>query len=353
MSDLVQSSLAVWGSDTMEGQKTGARCDADRDFKKTLWVRAKEVASIAFVHLHLYWMNGLDFVLFYCIVPMTRFWWAVGIALVWLYFDRSTPSKGGRRMWVLRLLLPVFRRVQSYYPVKVVGRDWRLPLENHILDIHPHGVTMGAAAAALYGGGMHAAFPGFDFKVVVWDPICFTLPVAREIAMGIGFVSKRECSIRHVLQTPERGKTVVLFSGDYREVINLRTDVFYIGLQRRGFCRVALLEGAPLIPAIMFGENLAYRQPIIRLTDWIYRKTGWRFSLTLGRGFFQKRWGILPLRVPHTLVVGSPVEVQKTVEPTRTQVEALHGRYVKAVRALYKEYSPKYSTVHLPLFIAT
>ncbi|KAJ1524658.1 hypothetical protein ONE63_011141 [Megalurothrips usitatus] len=105
----------------------------------------------------------------------------------------------------------------------------------------------------------------------------------------------------------------------------------------------------------MLGENLSYRQPLAHVSDFIYRMTGWRIPLFVGRGPgpFYHRWGFLPLRVPHAFVVGAPIEVRKTIDPTVEEIEALHSQYAEAVRKLYEECSPRYSSANLPLVIVT
>ncbi|KAJ1528917.1 hypothetical protein ONE63_007286 [Megalurothrips usitatus] len=304
----------------------------------SLWLVLRQVAP---------WLFWDHLTLSFCIL--------LGVVVPWLYWDRHTPSRGGRRKWLQKPMRLLCRRIQSYFPLQIVkAKGARLPTtKNYILDIHPHGFCMAAAAAALFSGGLQSAFPGIDFKTVVLDLTFLTLPFVREVSMGIGCISQKEESIRHVLQSRAGGKAVVLFSGGIQEVFHMRPDAFRLRLKQRGFCRVALLEGAQLVPALMLGENLSYRQPLLQVMDWLYKQIGVRIPLFFGRGLFVKHIGMLPHRVPHTFVVGAALDVRKTPDPTHEEVEALHFRYVKAVRNLYKECGPQFNAASLPLVIST
>ena len=70
-----------------------------------------------------------------------------------------------------------------------------------------------------------------------------------------------------------------------------------------------------------------------------------------GRGVFQYNYGLLPRRKKITVVVGKPIHVEKTPEPTREQIAEMHAKYVEALQNLYDEYNPKYGEKGVKLVV--
>lgn len=51
------------------------------------------------------------------------------------------------------------------------------------------------------------------------------------------------------------------------------------------------------------------------------------------------QWGTpMPRRVPLTVVVGAPIRVPKTADPTPEQVEALLTRFIDSLQALFDKH---------------
>lgn len=63
-------------------------------------------------------------------------------------------------------------------------------------------------------------------------------------------------------------------------------------------------------------------------------------------------FGVVPRRHPLTVVVGTPIKVNKVEQPTNQQILELHSRYVDAVKAIYDEHNPKYGDKNIKLEIA-
>ncbi|XP_034236138.1 2-acylglycerol O-acyltransferase 1-like isoform X1 [Thrips palmi] len=277
--------------------------------------------------------------------------WLPLLLCCWAYYDRHTSSTGGRR-WYQYGGSVVGRCVTNYFPLKVVKADGASldPRRNYIADTHPHGPFQTATmAATLFGDALGEAFPGISFKTAAVRAY-FVIPVVRELALAWGLISVSERSIRHVL-CREQGTAVLLFSGSADETLRMRPDVFHVYLKRRGFCRLALQEGASLLPILILGKNRAYSQPLSWLQDWVHRVTGRWVMFPVGRGLFETIIGYLPHRVPHTFVVGAPLHVEKVRSPTKAQIEDLHAKHAAAIERLYKEYSPKFFPGSQPLII--
>ena len=118
-------------------------------------------------------------------------------------------------------------------------------------------------------------------------------------------------------------------SGEHRpEVILLRN--------RKGFIRVALESGMPVVPVYVFGCSTAMSigwlskmlEPLSRLI---------RASLVV----FMGRWGLpIPRRSRFLYAVGKPLFEAPRVpgHPSQIEVNAMHARFVEAIRTLFYRY---------------
>ena len=59
----------------------------------------------------------------------------------WIYFDRNTPSNGGRPNKTLRNLY-IFKLMRKYFPIEVVhdfDKNELDPSKTYLVALHPHG----------------------------------------------------------------------------------------------------------------------------------------------------------------------------------------------------------------------
>ena len=177
----------------------------------------------------------------------------------------------------------------------------------------------------------------------------FIIPFFRELWASSGACSASKSGL-HYLLTQEGGKMAVLVPGGAEEALNSdRGEVRLILKKRKGFIKLALTTGASLVPSFTFGENKIYNKldnpegSLIRLLqDTAQKWFGFAPVLFLGRGIFNYTFGILPHRLPLTVVVGSPISVEKNSNPSQKDIEALHQQYIEALVSLYDDNNPKY-----------
>jgi len=72
-----------------------------------------------------------------------------------------------------------------------------------------------------------------------------------------------------------------------------------------------------------------------------YKLLSFSIPIFYGRGIFTYNAGTLPYRRPLTVVVGDPIRVEKTPNPTTEQIEALKEQYITALRELYSKWQPR------------
>ncbi|XP_064900269.1 2-acylglycerol O-acyltransferase 2-B-like isoform X1 [Columba livia] len=244
----------------------------------------------------------------------------------WLWADRDTPNRGGRRSaWVRSW--PVWNYFRDYFPISLVKTADLDPRRNYVFGCHPHGVLAAGAFAnfCTEATAFGAKFPGLRPHVLTL-PCWFRLPLLREYFMagvfaralisgcprfgGAGLVSSSRSSLRFLLSRPGGGHVAVIVLGGPPEALDARPGACTMRvLGRKGFVRIGLEHGASLVPVFSFGENELFRQGahppgsgLRRLQLRLQRLFGVTFPLFHARGVFQYDFGLLPFRRPiHTV----------------------------------------------------
>lgn len=118
---------------------------------------------------------------------------------------------------------------------------------------------------------------------------------------------------------------------------------------RKGFVKIAIKTGAPLVPAISFGENDIFEQishppgSYIRyIQDTIKKYTKLAPVHLVGRGFLQYNFGFVPRRHPITTVIGAPIHVKKNLNPCDEEINNIHELFCKRLIELFETHKSKY-----------
>ena len=129
--------------------------------------------------------------------------------------------------------------------------------------------------------------------------------------------------------------------GNYRLVLN----------KRKGFVKIAIQTGIPLVPVFSFGETEIFDQfsnepgTFLRAyQDFVKKWTGIAPAMPYARGLSAKSYGLIPYRRPITTVIGAPIEVKQNSNPSRNEIDELHANFVKAIIKLYENHKEKYLT---------
>jgi hypothetical protein len=119
---------------------------------------------------------------------------------------------------------------------------------------------------------------------------------------------------------------------------------------RKGFCRLAVEFGIPVIPHYTFGENDLYGVSEVLLSTRMWICDVFHVALPIAFGRFGLPFPLgLPRKPPSGLVlcVGRPVRPQKQIDPKAdpdgfsAAVDDLHGRYLAALREVFDENKAK------------
>ncbi|CAF3439760.1 unnamed protein product [Rotaria socialis] len=295
----------------------------------------------------------LSFITSFCafsplIVPLTVFilswFWSskfiLSVSLVycyWLYFDRRTDSHGGRWSdWLRRC--SIWTHWTQYFPLTLIKSTDLDPNRNYIFGYHPHGV---AAIGALGNFGTDAThfsslFPGIRPHLMLLKMQFFN-PFTRDLLLGLGACCVSRNSCEYLLSGKcGQGNALVIIIGGRREVWLTRNNTMILYLKsRKGFIQLALKYGASIVPVISFGENELYE----RRTFFGLIPNGIPWGLLF--------MGYIPFRRQVVTVVGKPIHVVQTDNPTPSDIEQLHQDYLQAVEQLFVENKDKYKLGHL------
>jgi 2-acylglycerol O-acyltransferase 2 len=294
---------------------------------------------------------GLSFLLT-CL--FSTFFWVPLAYAIFYYFDKETPRKGGRLIKSGRYM-KIYKYYANYFPLNVIKTAELDPNRNYLFCASPHGIVCFGLFGNLVTEGTHFSekFPGITTRVCTLD-VQFQIPGHRECLMSNGMISASAKSLKYVLNNEgpnkEKGQAPVLVVGGAAESLEVKVGTYRLVLKnRRGFVRIALQTGAPLVPVLSFGENDSYTTYVPDETSAFHHfqlkaKKLMSFALPVfyGRGIFNYSFGFMPWRRPINTVIGAPIEVPHILEPTKEEIIHWHEIYLKHLTDLFNDHKEKY-----------
>ncbi|KAJ4436879.1 hypothetical protein ANN_17011 [Periplaneta americana] len=242
------------------------------------------------------------------VILCTRYSILALLYLMWIWYDRDICNKGGRRSkWARQWRW--WKYFCNYFPIRLVKTVDLDPAKSYMLCVFPHGVLSTGAfgSFATDGANFSEIFPGLTPYLVTLAGH-FVTPFIRELCLILGGCPASVDGLSYVLSRP--GNAVALVVGGASESLECRPGTYRIILKRRkGFVKLALKYGNPLVPVFSFGETDLYDQLKNPKGSWLRRAqelcrkiTGIAPVVPLGRGLFQYSFGIVPQRRPVTTV---------------------------------------------------
>ncbi|NXH10157.1 MOGT2 acyltransferase, partial [Bucco capensis] len=287
----------------------------------------------------------------FIILFFTRFWLVSALYAAWWFLDREKPRKGGRRIHAIRNSI-VWRYMRDYFPITLVKTAELDPRQNYLMGFHPHGVL--AAGAFLNfcteASGFSTLFPGITPHLMMLS-LWFRVPFFRDYLMSGGLVSSDKESASYVLHKPEGGNVLAIIVGGAQEALDARPGSYTLLLKnRKGFVRLAIQHGSPLVPVFSFGENDLFEQVRNPKGSWL-RQLQHKLQQIMGislpvfhaRGIFQYSFGLMPYRRPICTVVGKPIPVQRKPRPSEEEVDQVHQKYLTELSKLFEEHKAKHN----------
>lgn len=353
---MLGASLLTW-----RGQKTAKRLLTPLlAAKEGTWPERNMPVILMYLPVHLFFTL---WVLSFCFLPPH---WALSgwVSLLLPYYiltTRGAPHHTGSRQWPW--LCAWFTRaveisLTHWFGNVEVIRDFEGevdPDKRYIFGFHPHGLYPTGAGFLPMMPSFHRAFPGIR-PVTLTASVLFFPPFIRDISSWAGFRQVTRHTFVHALQ--ERG-SVVMCPGGQAELVHTwrcfstRAEVC-IHTRHRGFIRIAIENGASLVPVMVMGEALQLRNlwNLPALQQFTYKRLGFPVPYWLAG-----RWWVTPLpnKVPLLYVLGEPIQ-PPSCKPgesvTAAMVDEVHAKYFQSLQDMFHKYQerhPNYKTASLVL----
>jgi len=248
-----------------------------------------------------------------------------------LSYDRYTPGDEVRLDYKNDLLLSTVESalplIRGYFRYEVVGLE-NLRSNGRAMLVANHGIL--PVDALLLHYAIKEAFGRWPRGLTDWR--IFRIPVLRQLFMDLGIVLAKPETGRALL---EREEIVTIMPGGSREAFKSSRERYRLMWEtRKGFVRLAIETGTPIIPAVCIGNDELYHVFFdgYESSERIYGKEA-LLPITLPVGL-----GPLPLPVKLTHHVGKPIRFRYTPEDAEDpqKVARLHRRVVGSMRELLK-----------------
>ncbi|KAG9456612.1 hypothetical protein H6P81_001120 [Aristolochia fimbriata] len=292
------------------------------------------------------WLGAIHFnvavVLMAVILLPLRF----AIAVIGLLLCLMVIPLDDKSEWGQKLSRYICKYACAYFPITLHVEDLKAfhADEAYVFGFEPHSVfPIGVVALANVTGFL----PLPKIKVLA-SSVAFYTPLLRQIWTWLGMIPATRKNFTSHLAA---GYSCIIVPGGAREIVYMEHDSEVAFLKtRKGFVRVAMETGRPLVPVFSFGQSYAYRW-------WKPRGSGKVYSFIARVIKFTPImfWGTfgspLPYRKPMHVVVGKPIEVRKNPQATAEEVAELHKQFMGTLQELFEKHKGRMGYADLQLRI--
>jgi hypothetical protein len=245
----------------------------------------------------------------------------------------------------------------SYYPARLHRTQRLEPTRKYIFGYHPHGIISHGAfsAFATEALGFSQLFPGITNTLLTLDSN-FRIPFYRDyiLRMGLASVSRDSCTAllsKGGSDGRGMGRAITIVIGGARESLETQPGTLRLVLNcRRGFVKLAIANGADLVPVLSFGENDIYEQLDPQHHPWLHKMQllikkvfGFTTPIFHARGVFNYDVGIMPYRRPMNIVVGRPIKIVTQTVPEESYVQEIHDAYVSELKLIWETWKEEFA----------
>jgi len=165
-------------------------------------------------------------------------------------------------------------------------------------------------------------------------------------------VSKESCT--NILKKGA-GSAITIVVGGAAESLSAHPGTADLTLRKRlGFIKVAIKQGADLVPVFSFGENDIYKQmpnqkgtTVFVLQKKFQNMFGFTLPLFHGRGLLNYNLGLLPYRRRIVSVIGRPIHVERCDQPSMEELTRVQQLYIAELERIWNAYKDQFAKARL------
>jgi 1-acyl-sn-glycerol-3-phosphate acyltransferase len=262
------------------------------------------------------------------ILWITLYWGNVFTSKV--HREHGAPWKSFENNLLVKYLI-------EWLPVRIFRKSKLSPEKLYVFGCHPHGTLAFNRAAVGFSTSTlwDQAFPGIKFRVLTASA-AFYVPFIRELWLWSYCVDASKKTAIKVMR--DLRTSVFVYPGGEQEQIETVYGKNRVMSSRKGFIRLAIEEGADLVPVYAFGETSLYSHSslFLKMRKYLVKKFGVAIPLLWGE------YGLMPYRTPVTLVFGTPIPVKQNSQPSHEEVNKYHQLFYESMETLYEQYSPRF-----------
>jgi len=247
-----------------------------------------------------------------------------------LFFGVALSPFMARRPWKALGETNGFEAWRRYFYLRVHKEARFTQSKNVLLCCVPHGLF--PLTLPMLSSISNDIFPEFEGRIprtAVATGLWWS-PVLSPLLVWLGCIPARKEEMRHHLK---HNTVIVLPDGIAGAFHSQRDEECVYVEQRKGFVKLAIEEGALLVPVYCFGHSQLY-DVFPRHDSWLARfSRRIQFSIIW---FWGEPWcPPMPRRVPLLVAVGEGIQVMQDSNPTRECIEKVHTLFKQQLGTMY------------------